>query len=61
MANVFLSDIEWILPLVGVGVFSVGLFLLTSLSRLPNLLNLEISRRVEKSIVIEHETQAGGI
>lgn len=61
MDNVLFSGIEWALPLVGVGVVGVGFFVLASLGRVPSLLSLEISRRVEKSIVVEqHDTQAGG-
>ena len=57
MENVFFSGIEWVLPLVSL--VGVGFFVLVSLDRLPRLLRLEISRRVKKSIVAEHDTQAG--
>lgn len=60
MDSLFFSGIEWVLTLVGIGVVAVGFFVLASLGQLPNLLSVEISRRVKKSIVIEHDTRAGG-
>lgn len=53
----YFTGIEWVLPLLAV--VGVGVFVLVSIDRLPALLRLEISRRVEASIVVEHETQVG--
>jgi hypothetical protein len=57
MNDLYFPGIEWVLPLLAV--VGVGVFVLASIDRLPALLRLEISRRVEASIVVEHETQAG--
>lgn len=54
MENVFFSTTEWAMLVLGVG--GVGLWALMSIDRLPTLLRMEISKRVERSIVVEHDT-----
>lgn len=55
MENVFFSTTEWAMIVLGVG--GVGLWALMSIDRLPTLLRTEISKRVEHSIVVEHDTE----
>ena len=57
MENVFFSTTEWAMLVLGVG--GVGLWALMSIDRLPTLLRMEISKRVERSIVVEHDTGMG--
>lgn len=57
MENVFFSTIEWAMLVLAVG--SAGLWALMSIDRLPTLLRTEISKRVEHSIVVEHDTNMG--
>ena len=44
--------------MIVLAVAAVGLWALMSLNRLPQVLRTEISRRVEHSIVVEHDTGA---
>lgn len=54
MENVLFSSMEW--AMIVLGVAGVGLWALMSLNRLPQVLHTEIIRRVERSIVVEHDT-----
>ena len=54
MENVLFSSGEW--AMIVLAVAAVGLWALMSLNRLPQVLRTEISRRVEHSIVVEHDT-----
>ena len=54
MENVLFSSGEW--AMIVLAVAGAGLWALMSLNRLPQLLRTEISRRVEHSIVVEHDT-----
>ena len=54
MENVLFSTGEW--AMIVLAVAGAGLWALMSLNRLPQVLRTEISRRVENSIVVEHDT-----
>ncbi len=57
MEYLFFTPVEWA---VGFGTAaSIGLWVQLSVNRLPPVLQDEISRRVEQSIVIEHQTESG--
>ncbi|MGJ7579020.1 hypothetical protein ACSFA3_02440 [Variovorax sp. RHLX14] len=56
MENVLFSSLEW--AIIVLAVAGAGLWALMSLNRLPQVLHTEISRRVEHSIVVEHDTGA---
>lgn len=45
---------EW--ALVALAVSVAGLWALMSINRLPQALHTEISKRVEQSIIVEHDT-----
>lgn len=54
MENVLFSSVEW--AMIVLAVAGVGLWALMSLNRLPQVLHTEIIRRVEHSIIVEHDT-----